>query len=325
MNPLPVINDSARASMAVVVPAASESVVIARLIKTLADQQFVGTVAIVIAVNGARDNTAAIARARIDEFVPRSTWCWRVLELPVPSKSRALNEGERIARSLLRSLGVESPDITFYLDADIELSPNTFDEVASVLSDVRPRIVQPFRCAEASAPFLSWMAGNALCTLPWVTGDIACGGVFAVNRAGRERWTEFPDLAADDAFVFNRFRSEERVVVTSARATHPMPATLRGLARQQRRWRLARKELEASGVPSAFPCDAASSWPMRRRIKAMLSSPRVLLSFVGLRAIRVASYFDRTHFRSHVWEVDRVGSTQNKHSMKMRGHDAARS
>jgi hypothetical protein len=222
-------------------------------------------------------------------------------------------------------LDFESPDITFYLDADIELSPNTFDEVTRALSDVRPRIVQPFRCAEASAPFLSRMAGNALCTLPWITSDIACGGVFAVNRAGRERWTEFPDLAADDAFVFNRFRSEERVVVTSARATHPMPATLRGLARQQRRWRLARKELEASGVPSAFPCDAAPTWPIRRRIKAMLSSPRVLLSFLGLRAIRVASYLDRTHFRSHVWEVDRVGSTQNKHGMKMRGHDAARS
>lgn len=325
MNPSPVLNDTVRPSMAVVVPAGSESVVIARLIKTLADQQFVGTVAIVIAVNGARDNTAAIARARIDELVPRSTWRWRVLELPVPSKSRALNEGERIARSLLRSLGVESPDITFYLDADIELSPNTFDEVTRALSDVRPRIVQPFRCAEASAPFLSRMAGNALCTLPWITGDIACGGVFAVNRAGRERWTEFPDLAADDAFVFNRFRSEERVVVTSARATHPMPATLRGLARQQRRWRLARKELEASGVPSAFPCDAAPTWPTRRRIKAMLLSPRVLLSFLGLRAIRIAAYFDRTQFRSHVWEVDRVGMKPNEHSMKMQGHDAARS
>jgi hypothetical protein len=169
------------------------------------------------------------------------------------------------------------------------------------------------------------MAGYALCSLPWVCGDIACGGLFAVNRAGRERWGEFPDLAADDAFVFNRFRSEERVVVTSARATHPMPATLRGLARQQRRWRLARKELEASGVTSAFPVDAASAWPVRRRIKAMLYSPRVLLSFVCVRAIRVAAYFDRTQFRSHVWEVDRVGMKQNEHSMKTQGHDAKRS
>lgn len=303
--PSPQREESQQRSVIVVVPAASEATIIGRLIATLAAQDHRGPTSIAIAVNGASDGTARIARTALATVPCDPLRHWQVIEIEERSKPRALNAGERAARTRLAELGIADPEMVLYLDADIELSTNAVRSMADHLSGSTARIVQPRRCAESGGGSLGRLAGGALCALPWVADDVACGGLFAVNRAGRSRWNEFPDLGADDAYVFRRFHAQERVVVGSAWATHPMPSTWRGLARQQRRWREARRELERSGTSSAKGIDSSPKWPLRRRLRSIICSPRILVSLVFLRAIRLWSILDATPFTSHAWNVDR--------------------
>ena len=299
------------ASVAVIVPAAGESAVIERVIHTLAAQDYTGPLAIVIAANGVLDETAGRACeviARLEQ-PPEARRRWRVVSLPEPSKTRALNEGEVEARRELTRMGCHDTDVVLYLDADIELSSNAITAMVTALAAPDARIAQPSRCAAADGGILARISGRALCALPWVADDVVCGGVLAVNRAGRARWDVFPAIAADDAFIINRFVASERVVVGSAWATHPMPSTWRGLARQQRRWRSARLELERSGLSSAFPCDSKPKWPLARRLRAIATSPRVLCAVVFLRIIRFASALEREPFTSDVWSVERDTSS----------------
>jgi cellulose synthase/poly-beta-1,6-N-acetylglucosamine synthase-like glycosyltransferase len=325
-SPAPEGDDASRdvSAVAIVVPAAEEESIIQRLVETLAEQDHDGLTAIVIAVNGGGDATAQMARAAIQRAGAVPARFWRIVELVDRSKTRALNHGERIAREILAENGRHEPDVVLYLDADIELSADAVRLMAKALRSDEARLVQPRRCADMKGGRMGRLVGTALCSLPWVADDVACGGLFAVNRAGRARWQHFPDLGADDAFVFNRFDAHERIVVRAAWATHPMPSTCRGLLRQQRRWREARRELERSSLESARRCDARPKWPLGRRLLAMLRSPRVLASVSLLRVIRIASVLDATPFTSHAWHVDRPTHGSRKAPRDARRRDAGR-
>lgn len=207
-------------------------------------------------------------------------------------------------RAALEPIGRGNTEIVFFIDADIQLSTNPLRATAHALGVHGEGLAQPSRCCEPDAGFVSKLAGQALCTLPRVADDVVCGGIFAVNRAGCARGQEFSDRAADDAFVFNRSSAQERMVVGDAVVTHPMPTPIRGLARQQPRWRVARYELsQLGGSPTRSP-DRVQKWPVARRVRSSLRSPRVRWAVSLLRLIRLASILDRIPSRSHAWNVE---------------------
>jgi len=195
--------------ISVVVPAHDEEAVLGRCLAALTEGARDGELEIVVVCNGCRDDTAAIAHG----FGPPVA----VIESQVASKSAALNLGHRTARGYPR----------FFVDADIVLPLAAIRKVAAVLErgDVlaaAPRIeVDLSRCTRpVRAYYAVWQR------TPYVTSVLLVSGVYAISPAGGHRLDEFPDLVADDAFVRQLFRPEERALVDGCRFRMTPPRTL---------------------------------------------------------------------------------------------------
>src|SRR5687767_1459502 len=101
--------------ISVIIPAHNESKVIGRCLSALTAGAGESELEVIVVCNGCTDDTAALSR----QF-PASV---RVIETDVPSKSNALNLGDRAASGFPR----------FYVDADVVLPIESVREVARVL------------------------------------------------------------------------------------------------------------------------------------------------------------------------------------------------
>jgi hypothetical protein len=77
-----------------------------------------------------------------------------------------------------------------------------------------------------------------------VAGDVVGAGVYAVSAHGRERWSEFPEIVADDKFARLHFHVSERVVLDDAHFTMHLPAGFMELVRVRSRWIRANRQLK---------------------------------------------------------------------------------
>lgn len=281
----------------IVLPARNESLVMERCLESIARQECDACIRVAVCVNGTTDDTASIARAAAGRIECRDSLEMKSLEIAVSevahaSKTAALNAGDAWLGEV---------DVWIYLDADVELSRNAVGAICAALDSDAPLIAQPARTIAADTKSWGRLGAWALLTLPWVADDIACGGIFAVNRAGRSRWRAYPRIAADDAFVIGQFAAHERRVVRECWATHPMPSTRVGLLKQQRRWGEARCALEAS----EYRPPHGSSWSASRRVRALLCSPSAVIAAMIVRVIRMESARTRSSLDSDSWTVDR--------------------
>ncbi len=277
----------------VILPVRNEGAVIERCLRGLAAQECEATIRVAVCVNGTTDDTLAKARALGAELNRVGEFEAAVLEVAQASKTAALNAGDQ---------WIGDADVWMYLDADVELSRNAVASLVAALAPNTPLLAQPSRTVAADTRGIGRVAAHALLALPWVAEDVACGGIFAVNRAGRTRWKEYPRIAADDAYVFGHFAPSERRIVHACTATHPMPNSLRGLLRQQRRWGEARAALQVSEYRPQY----GSGWSASRRARALLRSPRALFGAVIMRLVRMNARLAASGLTRDSWHVDRV-------------------
>src|SRR5690349_895845 len=106
-----------RTPCAIVIPAHNEAGTIALCLSALGGGSARERVEVIVVCNGCSDDTAARARS-VGPWV-------RVIETPVGSKSFALNLGDQAATAFPR----------FYVDADVRLSADALQKVASALSE----------------------------------------------------------------------------------------------------------------------------------------------------------------------------------------------
>jgi len=178
------------------------------------------TAEVLVLANGCSDETAALARA----FELPAGWALQVLELPEGGKLGALNAGDAAAAG----------GILIYLDADVLVSRGLIPQLAAALADGTPRYasgcpeVAPARSAVTRAYARLWTR------LPFFTCGVPGFGVFAMTRAGRQRWGIWPDIIADDTFARLSFAPGERVQV-AAGYSWPMVEGFRNLVRVRRR------------------------------------------------------------------------------------------
>lgn len=276
----------------IAIPARNEASTIRASILRVLQQSGSHPRTVAVVVNGSTDGTHSEALSVMQQTgLPEGTRIV-VTSIEHASKPAALNGADE---------HLSDCDVLIYLDADVELSGNAFTEMIGALEDPRPRIVQPTRRVSAEASGLVRVFGRSLCALPWVRGDIACGGVFAVNRAGRSRWLEFPAIAADDAFVFTRFSPDERTVLEGCWATHPFPPNFGGLVRQQRRWSDARRQLLRAGLCGPH----GSRWSLRMRLHALAKRPSLVLAATVVRLIRFAAALAPRRLSKDSWMPER--------------------
>jgi glycosyltransferase involved in cell wall biosynthesis len=222
-------------AFSVIIPAHNEAAVIGRCLETLLRDAPAGALPeIIVAANGCKDDTVAIAK----RLAPSAT----VLDLPPGSKVIAMNAANRIATVAPR----------FFLDADVQCSYATLAATAEALRQPGVMAASPALKMDLSrsdfwvrAYYRVWL------TQPYVTDRLVGSGLFGLSAAGLERMGEIPPTFADDTWVRTRFSYEERrnVAVDSAgNAVHftvSPPRTLRDQIKIEARRRIGSEQVLA--------------------------------------------------------------------------------
>ena len=216
-------------SGSVVVPAHNEETVLSRTIMPLAGLVAAGHVQLVIAANGCTDSTVECAST-----LPGAV----VLDLPDASKAGALNAGDRAADRWPR----------IYVDADVEITPRAVADTLSALESGPALAARPplhYDSTGASWPVRSYYRARG--RLGEAHAHLWGAGVYALSRAGRERFVDFPDVMADDLFVDTLFGPDETVVVDTDPVIVHTPVDVRSLLKVLHRVYAGNREL--SSVP----------------------------------------------------------------------------
>lgn len=211
--------------ISVIVPARDEAGHIGACLAGLLEQDGqAGALEVLVAANGCRDATAALAAARTPAFAERG-WPLQVIELQEGGKPGALNAADAAARGAAR----------IYLDADVVCAPALIGQLRAAIAPARPLYATG---RLQVAPARSWVTrryADLWWRLPFLRPGTAPGaGLYAVNAAGRARWGSFPQIISDDTFARLHFRPEERVEVP-APYLWPMPEGFGPLVRVRRR------------------------------------------------------------------------------------------
>jgi len=214
---------SPRAS--IVMPAHNEAAVIGRTLSHLLADAEPGEFDVVVSCNACTDDTAQIAAGFAGV---------RILDIATASKVAALNAGDDAAATFPR----------VYLDADISMTTATLRSVVETLDSGA--------LAAAPLPVLDLSGCSVLVRLyfaiwsrlGYTTRHVLGSGVYALSHAGRARFSVFPDLIADDGFVYTLFGRDERVNPPGATFTIQAPRTARAMVRRRTRIALGNLQLQ---------------------------------------------------------------------------------
>ena len=212
-------------ALSVVIAARNEEADIDPCLTALLAQQDMpaGTVEVIVAANACTDATVSRARAHAPAFAARG-WRLDVLDLAQGGKLGALRAGEAAARG--RALA--------FLDADVLCDPPLFAQLAAALDTPAPRYATgTLSVARAASPITRAYA-RIWTRLPFVQSGAVGAGLFAMNRAGRARWGDWPAIISDDTFARLHFTPSERIEVP-ARYHWPMVEGFANLIRVRRR------------------------------------------------------------------------------------------
>ncbi|KZX99939.1 MAG: glycosyltransferase [Sulfitobacter sp.] len=228
-----------------------------------------GPVEVIVVANGCTDDTAELARKKAPAFEARG-WALRVLELAQGSKLGALNAGEAAARGA----------VLVYLDADVLVSPPLLAQLAEALAEDAPRYASGMPQVTTSGDWVTRHYTRFWQTTGFMTHGVPGFGVFAMNRTGRGRWGDWPDIISDDTFARLNFRPEERIAVPAPYAW-PMIEGFAPLVRVRRRQDIGVAEVEQL-FPDLMRNDDAHD-QMRPFWRRALADPLGALVFVAVR------------------------------------------
>lgn len=214
--------------LSIIIPAHNEASVVARTLNSILANKVDQPVQIIVVANGCTDGTSEVVRTFAGKV--------ELVETPVGSKTHALNLGDRVAKYDLRA----------YLDADIELSENALQCVIDAFKDPTVRLAMP-RAKHTYRGRNPFLAGyfHLWRSMPYVRKGAMGGGFYCIDKELRSRFREFPALTADDKFMRNLAKPEERRVLENCFATVTMPYTLLDLLKVKTRWTYGNLELAA--------------------------------------------------------------------------------
>ncbi len=198
--------------MSIVIPACNEANYIGDCLTSLVSQADPGgPVQVIVAANNCSDQTAYVAERFHEAFAKRG-WRLQVLTLAGGGKIGALNAADDAALY----------DMRMYIDADVVLSPNLLADAAKALARDGPIFVAGKVAIPKARSWISRRYARFWLKLPFHVNGVPGCGAFAVNGAGRKRWTLFPDVISDDTFARLNFLDHEMVGLPS---TYDWPIT----------------------------------------------------------------------------------------------------
>jgi glycosyltransferase involved in cell wall biosynthesis len=260
-------------SLSVLIPAHNEEAWIGRCLEALLEQETdMPDVQIIVAVNGSSDRTASIARSFQERFAGRG-WHLMVLDLSERGKAVALNAADAAAHFGAR----------LYLDADVVVAPSMLRDLSEALSDPDPRYATGKIVLNDGDSSITRAYGRVWRRLPFVQRGTVGAGLFALNAAGRARWTEWPSIISDDTFARLNFAPHERVEV-EASYRWSLVEGFRNLIRVRRR-----QDNGVAEVYRLFPYlknNADTPSPsLSELLRITLHAPFGMLIYVSVRAL----------------------------------------
>jgi hypothetical protein len=253
----------------IVVPAHNEAAVLAHRLGGLLASLPPGTVEVTVVANGCTDDTAAVARE-----LPGV----HVVELPVASKTAALNAGDREATSFPR----------IYLDGDIELSSEALTRLIAALTTERAVVAAPrvtFDVSRSSWPVRAFFA--VFERLPYTRRGLIGLGVYGFSESARRRFDAFPAVVADDLYVQRLFSEEERCTVDATFGV-AAPRTLSSLVAVRTRVARGNRELAARSAELGLAPHATAPDTVRQLAREVAAHPGLLpaaLVYIGVTAV----------------------------------------
>jgi glycosyltransferase involved in cell wall biosynthesis len=218
----------------VIIPAHNEARYLGHTLQALLATEIRGLAAQAIVVaNGCTDDTAAIARG-FEALARDAGWTFAVVDSAEGGKPLALDLGEAKATGR----------VLIYLDADVTVSPDVIGALARALDSAAPLYGAATPVISRSPSAITRAYARIWTRLPFFTTRAPGFGLFAVNRAGRERWKAWPRVRGDDAFARLVFAPEERVKVPETYAW-PLSDGFLPLVRVRRRQDLGVREVMA--------------------------------------------------------------------------------
>lgn len=255
----------------IIIPAHNEESGIGKVLSALPESVHGRPLQVIVACNGCTDGTSAIAKR----------FGAKVIEIRVSSKIAALNAADSLAEAFPR----------LYVDADIQITSKAVFDLVQALSQLGALCAAPPSNIDVSGrPWLirSYFAfWSALMT---ARSGYVGAGIYAVSQKGRERFAEFPEVIADDAFIRNLFSRDERVIVRTDPTIVGAPHSIQALLRRRIRVyigneQLAKREvLQSSSVPGE---SKVSWWKFAARNPRLIPSAVVYVLFNAI-ALMVA-------------------------------------
>lgn len=225
--------------ISIIIPAHNEGTVIERCLAVLTQGAQADELEIIVVCNGCSDDTAA-----------KATQAWEqahIIETDIASKSHALNLGDAAASGYPR----------FYVDADILLPIESLRRVSAQLQQEGLYAAAPRMDIDLDGR--SWFVRafyQVWLELPYCRSGMIGSGVYALSKQGRERFTEFPTVTADDGYVRLLFSAQERRTIEDCSFTITPPRTLGGLVAIKTRAHFGNIELKAR-FPDLWPNEEA--------------------------------------------------------------------
>jgi len=255
--------------LSVIIPAHNEAGRIGACLRALfASDPVPGGAEAIVVANGCADATAAEARATRDAA---GDWPLTVLDRPQPGKTAALAVGEAQARGAILA----------YLDADVIVSPPLCAEIATTLAPDTPAYASGRVTIPEPASRMSRLYAHFWREVPFFHTGVPGCGLFAVNRAGRARWDDWPEIISDDTFARLHFAPSERHAV-SAPYSWPVVEGWAALVRVRRRQDAGVAEITRR-FPALMANDDPRSCARRRLLRAALTRPAAATVYAAVR------------------------------------------
>lgn len=260
--------------LSVIIPASNERALIGGCLSALlASDDVPGGVEVIVAANGCRDDTAAIARGFAAQAQARG-WALLVLDLPAPGKLAALNAADAEALGDLRA----------YLDADVTVAPALLAQTVAVLDRPQAAYASGRVNITARRTWASRAYARVWRRVPFMLHGVPGCGYFAVNAAGRARWGDFPAIISDDTYVRLQFTPAERHLV-AASYDWPIAEGFGALVRVRRRQDAGVAEV-AARWPALMAHDGTPPLGLRGLAALALRDPLGFAVYAGV-ALRV--------------------------------------
>ncbi|MFC3612248.1 glycosyltransferase [Lutimaribacter marinistellae] len=278
--------------ISVVIPAHNEEGFIGECLEhILASNWPVGSAAsseaavqVVVAANGCSDETVAEAET-MRPAVERKGWQLDILDLEKGSKVGALNAADAI----------RTHEKVVYLDADVHVSAGLLAALAEVLKQSGPVYASGCPKIRKAESFFSERYARFWETLPFMASGVPGCGLYAVNAAGRARWTEFPDVTADDIFVRYQFEPSEMHRVPHS-YSWPIAEGFANLVRVRRRQDRGLEEIRQK-LPDLATRSGRTA-PTSRQVRNLVRrDPVGFLAYAAIAlAVRTPAWQNRGHW-----------------------------